>query len=100
MTIPLAILSLRPAAEFVMYGDELVWLDKKQSKPSDDEIKAELKRLIEAQPDKDAKVGRLEAMRNEADPIFFKYQRGEATKEEWVAKIDDIRKRFPYSTDK
>ncbi len=36
------------------------------------------------------------AYRNEADPLFFKYQRGEATKEEWEAKIEEIRTRYPY----
>lgn len=33
----------------------------------------------------------------EADPLFFKYQRGEATQEEWLTKINDIKARFPYS---
>lgn len=33
----------------------------------------------------------------EADPLFFKWQRGEATQEEWLTKINDIKARFPYS---
>lgn len=32
----------------------------------------------------------------ESDPIFMKYQRGEATKEEWEAKIAEIVARYPY----
>lgn len=32
---------------------------------------------------------------NEADPLFFKAQRGEATMEEWQAKIAEIKARFP-----
>ena len=32
----------------------------------------------------------------EADPLFFKAQRGEATMEEWDAKVQEIRYRFPY----
>lgn len=31
---------------------------------------------------------------NEADPLFFKAQRGEATMEEWLAKVDEIKKRY------
>jgi hypothetical protein len=31
----------------------------------------------------------------EADPLFFKAQRGEATMEEWQAKVAEIRNRFP-----
>lgn len=33
---------------------------------------------------------------NEADPIFFMAQRGEATMEEWEAKIAEIKARYPY----
>lgn len=38
---------------------------------------------------------RKEAYENEADPLFFKAQRGEATMEEWEAKIEEIRLRYP-----
>lgn len=31
----------------------------------------------------------------EADPLFFKAQRGEATMEQWKAKIEEIKARFP-----
>ena len=39
---------------------------------------------------------RAEAYRTEADPLFFKTQRGEATLEEWSAKVDEIRARYAY----
>lgn len=32
----------------------------------------------------------------EADPLFFKWQAGEATEAEWKAKRQEIRDRFPY----
>jgi len=38
---------------------------------------------------------RKEAYTAEADPLFFKVQRGEATQEEWLAKIAEIKARFP-----
>jgi hypothetical protein len=31
----------------------------------------------------------------EADPLFFKAQRGEATMEEWQAKVAEIKARYP-----
>ena len=31
----------------------------------------------------------------EADPLFFKAQRGEATMDEWQAKVAEIKARFP-----
>lgn len=41
------------------------------------------------------KASRGNAYREEADPIFFKSQRGEATQEEWLAKVAEIKARFP-----
>lgn len=41
------------------------------------------------------KLSRQAAFKEEADPLFFQYQRGEATKEEWLSKVEEIRKRFP-----
>jgi hypothetical protein len=38
---------------------------------------------------------RQQAYIAEADPLFFKAQRGEATMEEWQAKVAEIRNRFP-----
>ena len=38
---------------------------------------------------------RRAAYEAEADPLFFKYQRGEATQEEWLAKIAEIKARYP-----
>jgi hypothetical protein len=32
----------------------------------------------------------------ESDPLMAKMLRGDATKEEWLAKIDEIKARYPY----
>jgi hypothetical protein len=40
-----ALLSLRPGAEWVLRGDELEWVDTKQTQPTEDEIQAEIARL-------------------------------------------------------
>lgn len=44
------------------------------------------------------KSARSEAYRNEADPLFFKVQRGEATMDEWLAIVAEIKMRYPYPT--
>lgn len=31
----------------------------------------------------------------EADPLFFKWQRGEGTQEAWLAKVNEIKARYP-----
>lgn len=42
------------------------------------------------------KMQRANAYREEADPLFFKAQRGEATIQEWENKVKEIRDRYPY----
>jgi hypothetical protein len=42
-----------------------------------------------------AEINRKEAYIKEADPLFFKAQRGEATLQEWKDKITEIKARFP-----
>jgi len=95
-TRPDAILSLRPGAEWVLRGDDLEWLSPDIPQPTEAEIQTELDRLIADQPRKEARQSRAAAYASEADPLFFKYQAGEVTKEEWLAKREEIRQRFPY----
>ena len=45
---------------------------------------------------KKQKQNRHIAYTQESDPIFMKYQRGEATKEEWEVKIAEIVALYPY----
>ena len=42
---------------------------------------------------------RATAYAQEADPLFFMAQRGEATLEEWQAKVAEIKARFPYPSE-
>jgi hypothetical protein len=42
-----------------------------------------------------AKELRASAYREEADPLFFKSQRGEATHQEWLDKVNEIKRRYP-----
>lgn len=44
----------------------------------------------------DQEANRRAAYAAEADPIFFMVQRGEATMKDWLAKIEEIKARFPY----
>lgn len=43
-------------------------------------------------------AARAAAYRAESDPLFFKSQRGEATMDEWLAKVAEIRARYPDGT--
>jgi len=46
----------------------------------------------------DVQAQRRNAYTIEADPIFFKAQRGEATTAEWEAKVVEIKARYPEPT--
>ena len=49
---------------------------------------------IALQKDAENEQLRLEAYRNESDPLFFKYQRGEVEKKVWVDKVAEIKSRY------
>ena len=43
-----------------------------------------------------AKANREQAYKEESDPLYFKWKRGEATEQEYLAKVEEIRARYPY----
>ena len=97
-TLPEILEYLRPGATWELFGDTyegLNWLDKSQSKPTVDEIEAA--RPTVGQISDTLKIDNLrkEAYAKEADPLFFKWQRGEATEKEWLDKIAEIKERYP-----
>lgn len=58
-------------------------------------VTAEVERLQPIKAAEQAERNRKAAYIAEADPLFFKAQRGEATMEEWQAKVAEIKNRFP-----
>jgi hypothetical protein len=58
-------------------------------------VAAEAVRLEAAAVIKRIESSRKAAYEQEADPLFFKWQAGEATEAEWKAKRDEIKARFP-----
>lgn len=46
---------------------------------------------------KEAEENRQSAYRDESDPLFFKWQRGESTEQDWLDKVQEIKDRFPKS---
>lgn len=43
----------------------------------------------------EAVINRRAAYEGEADPLYFKSQRGEATIQEWLDKVAEIKARYP-----
>lgn len=87
-----------PNSQWALSGNDysgLEWLDN-APKPTEEQlltlwgdVKVELfNKNVEAQ--------RQLAYRQESDPIFFQWQRGESTEQEWIAAIEKIKEKFPY----
>lgn len=73
--------------EWVARDPAPVWL------PSAEEVAAQAEaERREADALRDAAV--REALAAEADPLFFKWQRDEATRAEWLAKVAEVKARF------
>ncbi|MEX0662118.1 MAG: hypothetical protein WEA58_03975 [Balneolaceae bacterium] len=57
------------------------------------------KEQVEAENSEDelqaVKNNRRNAYRDESDPLFLKWKRNEATEQEWLDKIQEIKERYP-----
>jgi hypothetical protein len=52
---------------------------------------------VAAERHAEIQAARRGAFQTEADPLYFAWQRGEATEEDWLAKCAEIRARYPYA---
>ena len=94
VNIPTALQSLRPAAEWVILGDELTWLDAIQTEPTQSEIDAEVTRL-QAVYDSQLYARNRKAEYDQLNQweMHFDDQRDGTTT--WVDKINEIKGRHP-----
>ena len=89
-----AILSLRPGSEFVIHDGVLQWHDTKQTKPTDAEIDAEVKKL---QAEYDAKAYQRKRkpeypdIGDQLDDLF----KAGAFSDEMTAKIKAVKDKYP-----
>jgi len=74
--------------------DGLEWRDA-SPKPTKEELDSQWGSASAIKAAEQAERNRKAAYISEADPLFFKAQRGEATMEEWQAKVQEIKTRFP-----
>lgn len=65
------------------------------TKPTKTEFDAKLIEVQAQYQEQQIDANRQAAYIAEADPLFFKAQRGEATMEEWQAKVAEIKARYP-----
>jgi hypothetical protein len=93
------ILSLKyPGSEWTLNGDDyegLTWLSD-SAKPSEAELKALWPEVQYELAYAEVEQARAEAYRETSDPIFFEYQRGDATEAEWLAAVQAVKDANPY----
>jgi hypothetical protein len=74
--------------------DGLTWLSD-TPKPTQAELDALWASTQATVANQQAVINRHNAYVAEADPLFFKAQRGEGTTAEWEAKVAEIKARYP-----
>jgi hypothetical protein len=87
-----------PGAQWTLNGDTydgLTWLDSTEQ-PTLEELEAAWPRVEAEQANARARADRAAAFAVEADPLFFKWQRGEGGEQEWLDAVESVRGRFPY----
>jgi hypothetical protein len=96
-----ALVGLVPDAKISYAGvnpdySTIVWQDDRPQ-PTREECENAWPDIKAANETATAKNSRANAYRNEADPLFFGWQRDENPEQEWLDKVQEIRDRFPYS---
>lgn len=98
MDISAVLTVIRPGAEWSLNNNDyaqLSWNDP-STMPTLAEIEAAWPSVQAERANEVSRAARLVAFRDEADPLFFGWQRGENTEQEWLDKCEEIRGRFPY----
>lgn len=86
-----------PECSWSLNGDgyvDLHWPEENQApKPSESHLLALWSTTQEQFAAECIRVSKQRCYQEEADPLFFKWQRGEATQQEWLDKIEEIKNR-------
>lgn len=90
-----ALLSLKPNAEWVLRGDELEWLDKVQTQPTDSEIQAEITRLQDIYDSQQYARDRVEAYPAVADYLDGIVKGDTAQVDKYIADCLAVKAKYP-----
>jgi hypothetical protein len=100
MSYALAFNKLCPDAQWSCSGsmddyNNFIWLDNRPQ-PSQADCDAVMAEAVAEKDRAVAQVNRQAAYQAEADPLYFGFQRGENTEQDWLDKVAEIRARYPY----
>ena len=98
MDIPVILSAKYAGAEWSLNGDEysgLTWLSD-SPKPSEKELEALWPQVQYERAYAQVEQARAQAYRETSDPLFFEWQRGDATEAEWLAAVQAVKDAHPY----
>jgi hypothetical protein len=87
-----------PGCFWTLNGNEysgLDWQDDSK-KPTEAELLALWPTVQAEEAHRLVEVARAEAYRETSDPLFFEWQRGDATEAEWLAAVEAVKTAHPY----
>ena len=93
-----ALFSLRPGAEWTLRGDDLEWLDTKQTRPTDTEIAAEIIRLqteYNAQEYARKRAPEYPPLTDLADALYHQSKGDETKMTAYLAKCETVKQKYP-----
>jgi hypothetical protein len=87
-----------PGALWALNGDDYSGLDWQDSspKPTEAELEALWPEVQYEVAYAEVEKARAIAYRETSDPIFFEWQRGDATEAEWLAAVEAVKTAHPY----
>ena len=101
MDIPTILTKLYPGAEWTLNGDSysgLTWLSAGK-KPTLKALEAEWAQVEYEIAYAKVEADRQDAYRQTADPIFFEFQRGDKTEQEWLDAVQAVKDAHVYPVD-
>lgn len=93
-----------PGAQFSMrgtpqtateYDQQVTWMDSRPQ-PTWTDVQQAATPYDQHIARNEIEAARAAAYRQESDPLFFEWQRGEGTEQAWRDKVEEIRQRYPY----
>jgi hypothetical protein len=87
-----------PGTEWTLTGEDyagLTWLSE-TPKPTEAELVALWPTVQFEVAHEQVELARARAYRESSDPLFFEWQRGDATEAEWLSAVDAVKTAHPY----
>lgn len=98
MNISLILETNYPGSEWTLNGEEysgLTWLSN-TSKPSKEALENQWAEVEYVTAYEAVSAARLVAYQKDSDPVFFQWQRGEKTEQEWRDAVTAVNEANPY----